>query len=75
MDLMGRGKLGDALLGSQNLLQQARAAGENSYPHSDYDLALACSIHAQMLIRANRPDQAFPPVSYTHLTLPTSDLV
>ncbi|MDP2225070.1 CHAT domain-containing protein [Nitrosomonas sp.] len=60
MDLMVRGKLGDALLDSQNLLQQARAVGENNYPHSDCDLALACSIHAQMLIRANRLDQALP---------------
>lgn len=60
MDLMGRGKLGDALLGSQKLLQQARAAGENSYQHSDYHLALACGIHAQVLIRANRLDQALP---------------
>lgn len=60
MHLMVSGKLGDALLDSQTLLQQARAAGESSYPHSDYDLALACSMHAQMLIRADRLDQALP---------------
>ena len=36
------GRLREAFEGAQQLLQRARAAGEQAYPGADYDLAMAC---------------------------------
>ena len=36
------GRLREAFEGAQQLLQRARAAGEQAYPDADYDLAMAC---------------------------------
>ncbi len=43
------GRLREALDGAQQLLQRARAAGEQAYPDADYDLAMACLLLARVL--------------------------
>ena len=43
------GRLREAFDGAQQLLQRARAAGEQAYPDADYDLAVACFLLARVL--------------------------
>jgi tetratricopeptide (TPR) repeat protein len=52
--------LREALTGAQELLQSARAAGEQAYPNADYDLALACFLLARVLQTAGGSEQALP---------------
>lgn len=57
--LAGGGLL-EALEGAQQLLQRARAAGEQAYPGADYDLAVACFLLARVLKTAGGSEQALP---------------
>ncbi|MCU0889956.1 MAG: tetratricopeptide repeat protein, partial [Rubritepida sp.] len=57
---LGGGRMREALAGARALLQRARAAGEQAYPHSDYDLAGACFILARVLKTAGGAEQALP---------------
>ena len=54
------GRLRDAFDGAQELLQRARAAGEQAYPGADYDLAMACCLLARVLETAGGSEQALP---------------
>ena len=54
------GRLREALAGAQQLLQRARAAGEQAYPGADYDLAVACFLLARVLKTAGGSEQALP---------------
>ena len=54
------GRLREALDGAQQLLQRARAAGEQAYPEADYDLAVACFLLARVLKTAGGSEQALP---------------
>jgi tetratricopeptide (TPR) repeat protein len=54
------GRLREALDGAQQLLQRARAAGEQAYPYADYDLAMACFLLARVLQTAGGSEQALP---------------
>jgi tetratricopeptide (TPR) repeat protein len=53
-------RLGEALDGARQLLQRARAAGEEAYPGTDYDLAVACFLLARVLKGAGSPEQSLP---------------
>ena len=44
----------------KQLLQRARAAGEQAYPGADYDLAMACFLLARVLKTAGGSEQALP---------------
>jgi tetratricopeptide (TPR) repeat protein len=52
------GRLREALVGAQQLLQRARTAGEQTYPEADYDLALACFRLARVLQTTGGSEQA-----------------
>ncbi|HEU4833724.1 MAG TPA: tetratricopeptide repeat protein [Pyrinomonadaceae bacterium] len=52
------GQLREALTGAEQLLQRARAMVEVTYPHADYDLAMACLLQAQVLADAGKPEQS-----------------
>ena len=54
------GRLREAFDGAQQLLQRARAAGEQAYPDADYDLAMACFLLARVLKTAGGSEQALP---------------
>ena len=54
------GRLREAFDGAQQLLQRARAAGEQAYPGADYDLAMACFLLARVLKTAGGSEQALP---------------
>ena len=54
------GRLREAFDGAQQLLQRARAAGEQAYPDADYDLAVACCLLARVLQIAGGSEQALP---------------
>jgi tetratricopeptide (TPR) repeat protein len=54
------GRLREAFDGAQQLLQRARAAGEQAYPGADYDLAMACFLLARVLNTAGGSEQALP---------------
>ena len=54
------GRLREAFEGAQQLLQRARAAGEQAYPDADYDLAMACFLLARVLKTAGGAEQALP---------------
>lgn len=54
------GQLREALAGAQQMLQRAKAVGEQAYPNSDYDLAGACWLLARVLNTAGVPEQALP---------------
>ena len=54
------GRLREAFEGAQQLLQRARAAGEQAYPGADYDLAMACWLLARVLKTAGGSEQALP---------------
>jgi len=55
-----RGWLREALGSAQQLLNRARAVGEQAYPDADYDLAMACFLLAQVLRTAGGAEQALP---------------
>ena len=52
------GRRREALEGARQLLERARAAGEEVYPGADYDLAVACFLLARVLQTAGSSDQA-----------------
>jgi len=54
------GRLREAFEGAQQLLERARAAGEQAYPGSDYDLAVAFFLLARVSRIAGGPEQALP---------------
>ncbi len=54
------GQLREALAGSQQLLQQAQAAGEAAYAEADYDLAVACFLLGRVLQIGGGAQQALP---------------
>jgi tetratricopeptide (TPR) repeat protein len=54
------GRLGESFDSAQQLLQRARAAGEQAYPGADYDLAGACWLLARVLKTAGGSEQALP---------------
>ena len=54
------GRLREAFDDAQALLQRARAAGEQSYPGADYDLAAACWLLSYVLEAAGGSEQALP---------------
>ena len=53
-------RLREALDDAQELLRRARTAGEQAYPHADYDLATACWLLARVLSTAGGAEQALP---------------
>lgn len=57
---LASGHLREALTGAQQLLQRARAAGEQAYPNADYDLALACWLLVRVLRTVGGAEQALP---------------
>jgi tetratricopeptide (TPR) repeat protein len=57
---LATGGLREAFKGAQQLLQRARAAGEQAYVGADYDLAMACWLLAHVLNRASGSEQALP---------------
>ncbi len=57
---LGGGRLREALTDAQQLLQRARAAGEQAYLGADYDLALACCLLARVLKTVGGSEQALP---------------
>src|SRR5262249_34790043 len=57
---LGSGRLREALDGAQQLLQGARAVGEQAYAGADYDLAMACFLGARVLKEAGGSEQALP---------------
>jgi tetratricopeptide (TPR) repeat protein len=57
---LGGGGLREALVGAQQLLERARSVGKQAYPHSDYDLAMACFLLARLLKTAGGSEQALP---------------
>ncbi len=46
--------------GARQLLDHARAAGEQAYPDADYDLAMSCFLLGRVLKTAGSSDQALP---------------
>jgi len=46
--------------GAQQLLQRARASGEQAYPGADFDLAMAYALLARVLKTAGGSEQALP---------------
>lgn len=54
------GRLREAFDGAQQLLERARAAGEEAYADADYDLAIACRLLARVLQTARGAEQALP---------------
>ena len=63
---LGGGQLRAALEGAQGLLERARAAGEQTYPDADYDLALACALFARVLRTAGGSEQALTLLNEAH---------
>jgi tetratricopeptide (TPR) repeat protein len=57
---LGGGQMRAAFEGAQQLLQRARAAGEQAYRGADYDLAMACILLARVLLTAGGSEQALP---------------
>jgi len=55
-----RGRLRERSRARRQLLQRARAAGEQAYPDADYDLAVACFLLARVLQTAGGSEQALP---------------
>jgi tetratricopeptide (TPR) repeat protein len=53
-------QLREALAGSQQLLQQARAAGEEAYAEAGYDLAVAFFLLGRVLRKGGGAQQALP---------------
>jgi tetratricopeptide (TPR) repeat protein len=54
------GRLREALIDAQQLLQRAQAVGEQEYPGADYDLAMAHFTLARVLKTAGGSEQALP---------------
>jgi hypothetical protein len=54
------GRLREAFDGAQQLLERARAAGEQAYPGADYDLAGACFLLGRVLKKAGAPEESLP---------------
>ncbi len=54
------GQSREAFEGAQQLLERARAAGDEANPKADYDLASACWLLARVLQMAGGSEQAFP---------------
>jgi tetratricopeptide (TPR) repeat protein len=54
------GRLREAFEGAQQLLQRARAVGEQAYFVADYDLAMACFVLARVMRIAGGSEQALP---------------
>jgi tetratricopeptide (TPR) repeat protein len=54
------GQVREAFDGAQQLLERARAAGEQAYPGADYDLAVACLLLASVLKMAGGSEHALP---------------
>ncbi|MCB1900822.1 MAG: tetratricopeptide repeat protein [Rhodocyclaceae bacterium] len=54
------GRLREAFDGARQLLERARAAGEEAYAGADYDLAMACFLLARVLLMAGGAEQALP---------------
>ena len=57
---LARGRVRDAITGAQNLLEQARVAGEHAYPAAHYDLAIACRLLGRGLHGAGDAQHALP---------------
>jgi tetratricopeptide (TPR) repeat protein len=57
---LGRSRLREAFEGAQQLVQRARAAGEETYPEADYDLAVACWLLARVFRSVGGSEQALP---------------
>ena len=60
------GRMREAFAGAQQLLQRARAAGEQAYPGADYDLAMACFLLARVLRTAGGSEQALRLLDEAH---------
>jgi tetratricopeptide (TPR) repeat protein len=60
------GRKTEACADAQQLLQHARAAGEQAYPGADYDLAVACILLARALQQAGRAEPALPLLDEAH---------
>ncbi len=54
------GRLREAFDAAQQLLERARAAGEQAYRGADYDLASACFLLARVLWATGGPEQSLP---------------
>jgi tetratricopeptide (TPR) repeat protein len=57
---LAAGQLREALVGAQQLLQQAQAAGEAAYAEAHYDLAMAFWLLGRVLQRGGGAQQALP---------------
>jgi hypothetical protein len=57
---LAAGQLLEALVGAQQLLQQAQAAGEMAYAGADYDLAMAYFLRGRVLHIGGGAQQALP---------------
>ena len=57
---LAAGQLREALVGAQQLLQQAQAAGEEAYAGADYDLAMAFFSLGRVLKTGGGAQQALP---------------
>jgi len=60
------GRLQEALIDAQELLQRARTAGDQAYPEAHYDLGMACFLRARVLRFAGESDQAIILVAESH---------
>ncbi|MGO9469016.1 MAG: tetratricopeptide repeat protein [Isosphaeraceae bacterium] len=54
------GRLREAFNGAQQLLERARAAGDQAYPDADYDLAYVCWLLARLLGTGGGSEQSLP---------------
>jgi len=64
---LAAGQLREGLEGSDRLLKQAKAAGEEAYAEAEYDLALAYFYRGWVLNLAGDPQQALPLVQEAEL--------
>ncbi len=54
---LASGQLHEALNGARALLEHARILGDQDYPDADYDLAMACTLLARVLMTTGGPEQ------------------
>jgi hypothetical protein len=57
---LANSRLREALDGAQQLLQRARAVGEEAYSGAGYDIAMACLLLASVVNAAGASEQALP---------------
>jgi tetratricopeptide (TPR) repeat protein len=63
---LASGQILEAFEAGEQLVQRAKAAGEQAYPGADYDLAMACILLARVLQTIGRAEQALPLLDEAH---------